>query len=355
MAINIHRIHKGGAGIPQPAGSGITRLKRTIRMSSSDISAPTAPVPKAVPRPMIRKITKQIRWPRFRIRPKKTEQLSEDQAKSLFNTSERYRLIGPVGQGGMAHVFKAQDRFLNMEVALKFLPQELLGDNDAIEAFRNEARIVMSLAHKNIVKLHNLEIHAGRIFLVMEYVDGRNFAEIMAQMGRLKPGSVVQIAHSCAAALDYAHDCGVLHKDLKPANLMLTGESVLKIVDFGIARYMAEAEEDGQDIFLEGTFPYMSPEQFEGQPLDLRTDIYSLAAVFYEFLAGRPILPLNSAPEDLLTVEPAPIEGISAGLWAVLQKALAKRRDQRWSSAGDFCKALAAADALSGSAEPPSF
>lgn len=341
MAKNIH-IRKSGAGNAEPAG--VTLLKRTIRMSSSELAAITTPVVKTNGRPLIR--LKSARQPRYRIRTGKTEQLSKDQVESFFKTSERYQLIAPIGKGGMAHVFKARDRYLGMDVALKFLPREMLDDNIAIEAFRNEARIAMTLAHKNIVKLHTLEIGAGRIYLVMEYVDGRNFAEIMAKMGRLKPVSVVQIAHSCAAALDYAHGCGVLHKDLKPANLMLTGDSVLKIVDFGIARHVAEAEDDGHEMFLEGTFPYMSPEQFAGHTLDLRTDIYSLAAVFYEFLAGHPILPLSSPQDDLLTVEPMPIEGVSEGLWNVLKKALSKERDQRWASAGEFYAALAAAEGV---------
>ena len=319
----------------------INLLKRTMRIPV-DIATTDTPKVKTG-RPMIRTIVRPANKPmrvRVRFRPKQGTLVSENQVHNFFAASKRYSLICQIGKGGMSKVFKARDSFLNYDVALKFLPKELTNDNAAIEAFRNEARTVMQLSHKNIIKLHNMEIGAGTMFLVMEYIEGRDFSEIMTQMGRLKIESVLQIMHSCAAGIGYAHSCGVLHKDLKPANLMLSTDSVLKIVDFGIARHMAEDEVDGQHLFLEGTYPYMSPEQYEGGKLDCRTDIYSLAAVIYEFLAGKPILPFAGNHEDILTASIEPIEGVSDKVWNVISKALSSNRDARWSSVGEFYTAF---------------
>jgi serine/threonine-protein kinase len=254
----------------------------------------------------------------------------------------RYEMLGVVGEGGMGQVYTARDRMLNLTVALKFLPPHLVEKTEALEAFKNEARIVMQLSHQNIVKLHNLESGSAGLFLIMEYVDGRDFRAILKDLGRLSLGSVVQIVRSCAKALDYAHSRSVLHKDLKPANLMLDKESCLKIVDFGIAGQITGADEMGGD-YLEGTIPYISPEQIEGLPLDQRCDVYSLGAVIYELLSGRPVFSPQTAPEELLELDPELIPGLNDGIMQALLKALAKDRDVRWRSAGDFYQALSSA------------
>jgi len=242
----------------------------------------------------------------------------------------------------MGQVYKARDRMLNLTVALKFLPPHLVEQPDALDAFKNEARIVMQLSHQNIVKLHNLESGPAGLFLIMEYVDGRDFRAILKEMGQLSLASVVQIVRSCAKALDYAHSRSVLHKDLKPANLMLDKESCLKIVDFGIAGQITNADEGG-DEYLEGTIPYISPEQVEGISLDSRSDIYSLGAVIYELLAGRPVFPPQTFPEELLALVPDPIPGVDDEVMQALLTALSKDREARWKSADDFYQALSAA------------
>ncbi len=287
-----------------------------------------------------------IRKPHFRIRPKgaaahPAPARSERSVRDFFAAHTRYELLGVVGHGGMGQVYKARDRMLNLTVALKFLPPHLAENPEALESFKNEARIVMQLSHQNIVKLHNLESGPAGLFIIMEYVDGRDFHAILKEMGRLSLASTTQILRSCAKALDYAHGRSVLHKDLKPANLMLDHESSLKIVDFGIAGQISGVSDD--DGYMEGTIPYISPEQIQGLPLDPRCDVYALGAVIYECLAGRPVFPANTPPESLLELEPDPIPGLPDGVMQALYTALAKDREARWMSAGDFHLAVSAA------------
>jgi len=292
----------------------------------------------------------QLKKPHFRIKPRGHASVAtqpavphrEKSIQDFFIDHARYELLGIVGHGGMGQVYKARDRMLSLTVALKFLPPHLVEQPDALAAFKNEARIVMQLSHQNIVKLHNLESGPAGLFLIMEYVDGRDFRAILKEMGKLSLASVVQIVRSCAKALDYAHSRSVLHKDLKPANLMLDKESCLKIVDFGIAGQISSADEAG-DEYLEGTIPYISPEQIEGIALDPRSDIYSLGAVVYELLAGRPVFPPQSSAEELLELEPELIPGLDDGVMQALLTALSKNREARWRSASDFYQALAAA------------
>lgn len=335
-------------------------MRKTIRFSAHDVlrlSAADSPAglfqsprpksikataPKVPPRITLNRRTEE--GPRLRIAKIGAAQAQEK--KRTIATSDRYELLESIGRGGRSKVFRARDRVLGHLVTLKFLPPHLQEDPEAAEAFKQEARIVMQLTHQNIVKIHNLEVYQDNLYIVMEHIDGLDFSDILKQMGRLTLGSVLQIARSCAEALDYAHRHEVLHKDLKPANLMLNQESVLKIVDFGIAGFLAEeSENDGS--FLEGTFPYLSPEQLQGLPLDARADVYSLAAVFYELLSGRLIFPRDTPPEDSLTMDPEPIASMPLLAWDVLCRALAKNPDDRWNTAGEFCQALEAAAANS--------
>ena len=254
--------------------------------------------------------------------------------------SERYKLISPAGRGGMGLVYRARDELLGMDVAIKFLPEGLLADDDARQRFKTEASIAMQLRHENIVTLHNLQVEGGRMFLVMEFVDGHDFRRIIDETPRLSLGTVADVALCCGAALDYAHGHGVLHKDLKPENVMLNAASVLKIVDFGTAFKMGSHVSEDDD-YLEGTPAYMSPEQIMSRELDPRTDIYSLGVVLYEFLAGRPAFPLRAGAEDVLAMAIEPLRNFPTEVTDVLDRAIARDREDRWPSALEFCQALA--------------
>lgn len=261
--------------------------------------------------------------------------------------SKRYKLLGPIGKGGMSIVYKARDKMLNMTVAIKFLPEKLLHDSSALERLKREAALAMRLSQEHIVKLHNIEGDRGRLFLVMEYVEGTNFREILREEGVLPTLTVLQVAYSCALALDYAHERGVLHLDLKPENLMLNKDSVLKIVDFGTARYVGGLYTDDEG-YLEGSPAYMSPEQISGAPIDLRADVYSLGVIVYELLCGRPPFPIDSKLETFLRSDPPPLDGFPDQIASVVDKAIRRDREQRWNSAGEFYSELYDAARASG-------
>jgi len=277
------------------------------------------------------------------------------QPKTIFTTgnptpdvitfmSSRYKLVQPLGRGGMGIIYKAHDKTLDMFVTIKFLPPRLVRDQAAIAQFKREAGIAMQLSHEHIIKLYNLIAENNRMFLVMEYIEGRNFRTILSETGRLAASSCSQIAKSCALALDYAHERNVLHLDLKPDNLMLTDDRILKIIDFGTARRIEAESADNGENMVEGTPSYMSPEQIMGEPLDNRTDVYSLGAVIYELICGRPAYPFDTPVETILRQAPAHLSPhIPEAFAKVIEKALARNREDRWSSAGEFAGHLEAA------------
>ena len=272
---------------------------------------------------------------------------------TFFGT--RYKLIERLNKGGTGTVYKAEDRMLDLTVAIKFLPERLTHDRAALTRFKHEAGIALQLSHENIVKLHNLEIDRNRVFLIMEFVEGRDFRKILNSMKSLPLVPVIQTVRACAKALDYAHECGVVHRDLKPENLMLTTDSRLKIIDFGTARRIHSNLVTDRRV-IEGSPPYMSPEQMRGYPLDRRTDVYSLGAIAYEMLAGDTPVPFDGDLQTILAHEPLPITSVPKRVSEVICKAIAKERDQRWCSAGEFhnelLRAAEEAGALPKAAKP---
>lgn len=255
--------------------------------------------------------------------------------------SHRYKPEAIIGQGGRGAVYKAWDNVLGVHVALKFLPEGLALKPAAVEEIRHEAVVTMRLAHENIVRLHNVEMTGQRLFLVMEYVDGENLRQILNRLGPLAPESVLDIVRSCASALAYAHKIGIIHRDLKPENLMVTRDSVLKIVDFGTAM-MVHAP--GTNEYMEGSPGYMSPEQVRGDvAVDARTDVFSLGAVAGELLTGKPLFPFDGNTDHLVSAVEAGPQGLDAlapAVVAVLARAVAVDREQRWPTAVAFHQAL---------------
>ncbi len=254
--------------------------------------------------------------------------------------SKRYKLGRALGKGGMGNVYLATDTVLNIEVALKILPGSLLKNKEAADRFKKEALTVMKLNHEHIMGLHTLEVEKNKMFLIMEYVDGCTLGAVLEDSPQLALSAVVDVAACCALALDYAHDRGVLHKDLKPDNIMLTTDSVIKIIDFGTAFHMDDEKEEG---IVEGTTPYMSPEQIRGKDLDARTDVYSFAMVLYECLMGVAAYPYDVTPRQVLDHVPAPMSGVDEGVAEVVMRALSSEREDRYPSVGDLSVALSAA------------
>jgi serine/threonine-protein kinase len=257
--------------------------------------------------------------------------------------SERYELTHLIARGGMAEVYRARDRLLDRPVALKVLFPELSVDRAFVERFRREAQAAAKLSHPNIVPVFDWGEDSGSYFIVMEFVDGRALSAVLRESGPLDPTRAAEIAAQVAAALASAHRHGVVHRDIKPGNVLITEDGGVKVTDFGIARAINTEESLTQTGAVMGTATYFSPEQAEGIGVDARTDIYSLGVVLFEMLTGRPPFlgdtPVSVAGKHVRDIPPMPrdlLETIPVELEAVTMKAMAKTPDQRYDNAEDF-------------------
>jgi eukaryotic-like serine/threonine-protein kinase len=239
-----------------------------------------------------------------------------------------YQIIAPLGAGGMGEVYRARDTRLDRDVALKILPEHLARDPELVSRFEREARSVAALNHPNIVVLHSIEAHDGARFLTMELVEGETLSRQLPEHGLSVP-RVIEIGTALADALAAAHGKGVVHRDLKPGNIMVTGDGRVKVLDFGLAK-LAAAESSGDSTqavtqttplskagTTMGTVPYMAPEQIRGQPVDARTDLFALGIVLYELATGtRPFQGATFADvtSAILRDTPPPLTRVRAGL-----------------------------------------
>jgi eukaryotic-like serine/threonine-protein kinase len=198
----------------------------------------------------------------------------------------RYHVVDRIAAGGMGEVYRARDAVLERSVAIKVLHRNLAGDAGFIERFRREARAAANLSHQNIVAVHDWGSVDGIYYMVMEYVAGLSVREILHAEGLLAPAQAADVLGQTLAALQHAHRQGIVHRDVKPENLMVTHDGVVKVADFGLARAFADAQitEAGNVI---GTVQYLAPEQLQGEPADPRTDLYALGVVAFELLTGR--------------------------------------------------------------------
>jgi eukaryotic-like serine/threonine-protein kinase len=264
-----------------------------------------------------------------------------------------YRVLEKLGAGGMGEVYLAQDERLPRKVALKVLPPIFANDADRVRRFEQEARAVSALNHPNILTLFDLGREGDRYYMATEFVDGSTLRAHLAEHGRLPPAEAIAIAVQCAAALSTAHRAGIVHRDIKPENVMLRHDGYVKVLDFGLAKTIERAMPEEITApaapnltsagAVLGTVGYLSPEQARGQPVDARTDVFSLGVMLYEMLAGRrpfagatPADTLAAilraeAPSIALAVPAAP-----AGLDAVLGKALAKDLAARYAVVEEF-------------------
>lgn len=283
-----------------------------------------------------------------------------DQGETVRVLAERYELVEKAGRGGMGEVWRATDRELGRTVAVKVLPPELTRHEEFRVRFRREARTVASLSHRNIAVLHDVGEDVGdgetTPFLVMEFIDGRTLAEVLAE-GPFTVERALEVGRGIAEALVHSHAHGLIHRDIKPSNVMLTSEGGVKVLDFGIAKVVAETTTrltaTGMTV---GTPAYLSPEQLTGRAVDGRSDQYSTGCLLYELLTGRPPFTGDSpfavmhqhisedpvAPSRLRPQVPASVD-------AVLLRALSKDREQRFADAGEMERALA----LAGTGSPP--
>ena len=265
----------------------------------------------------------------------------------------RYVLEEHVATGGMATVWRARDQVLARTVAVKILRDDLANDPEFLERFRREAIAAARLNHPSIINVFDTGTDEGVVFIVMEFFDGRTLAEILTGAGALDPERVVELVSPVLEALGFAHSQGVVHRDVKPANILVSDDGRVKVTDFGIAKAVVEA---GADLTttgsMLGTVQYLSPEQVEGSPVDPRSDLYSTGAVAYELLAGRPPFraetPVATAMMRL-TTNPKPLRDIRPGLprelEATVSRAMAVRPEDRFPSADAMRTALQRWDA----------
>ena len=201
--------------------------------------------------------------------------------------SERYEIEELVGHGGMSSVYKAKDSLLERHVALKILHEQYSADEEFVERFKREARSVAQLQHPNIVTVIDRGEEDGRQYIVFEYIDGENLKELVVRKGRLDVREALEIAVEIAGGLAFAHDHGLVHRDVKPQNVLLNGDGRAKVTDFGIARSVDVEHSVTQTGTVLGTSTYIAPEQASGQPVDAQTDVYALGVVLYEMLTGE--------------------------------------------------------------------
>jgi serine/threonine-protein kinase len=262
----------------------------------------------------------------------------------------RYTILGLVGVGGMGSVYRARDAELDEVVALKVLRKELVEMPGMLERFRQEVKLARRVTHRNIARTFDIGEHEGEKFLTMEYVDGESLAELCGD-GPMPLERVVGLSRDICAGLSAAHAAGVVHRDLKPDNVLVGKDGRLVITDFGIARALREGDDvvktNGRPI---GTPAYMAPEQVQGGDVDARADLYALGAMLYELLTGERAWPGDSvfavAAARLVQPPPDPRQknpGLPDDVAAVVLRCMAKDPDQRFASAEEVARALDAA------------
>ncbi len=258
----------------------------------------------------------------------------------------RYELIQPIGSGGMATVWRARDTRLGRPVAVKLLRPEFAEDAEFVRRFETEARHAASLSHPNVATVHDTDVDDGRRFIVMELVDGPSVADVVAQRGPLEPIVAVEIAGAAARALAAAHRRGLIHRDVKPANLLIGRDGRTRLADFGIARALTSSRATTPGTVL-GSIPYLSPEQARGEEATAAGDIFSLGVVLFEMLTGS--LPWEAdTPAAMATARlhvPAPppsetVAGLPEGLDGIVEKALKLDPLERYPSARVLADAL---------------
>jgi serine/threonine protein kinase len=267
------------------------------------------------------------------------------EAGTLLN--KRYQLLEPLGTGGMSNVYRARDLMLERNVAIKILHENYSKDQAFQDRFRQEARAAANLSHPNIVTVHDFGFDYGQLYIVMEYVPGKDLKSILRQRGRYTVEEAIPLIVQACAGIGYAHRAGLVHCDVKPHNMIVMPDSRLKVTDFGIARALSTILPDERADVVWGSPQYFSPEQAVGEPPSPASDVYSLGIVLYEILTGA--LPFNApTSEDLarmhLEDQPIPVSeyipDVPPALEQIVMKVLSKEPAARFRTADQLGRVL---------------
>ncbi len=263
--------------------------------------------------------------------------------ESSRTLADRYELLGHIARGGMADVYEARDTLLGRRVAVKVLHSQFSSDEAFVKRFRREAQAAANLSHPNIVGIYDWGQEGSTYFIVMELVDGRSLRDVLREEGPLLPRRAVEISAEVAAALSVAHRSGLIHRDVKPGNILLTADGTVKVTDFGIARAWDDSSELTKTGSVIGTATYFSPEQAQGAPADERSDIYALGIVLYEMLTGHPPFsgesPVAIAYQHVSSMAAQPSldnPDVPPDLDGIVMRALDKNPELRYQTADDL-------------------
>ena len=269
--------------------------------------------------------------------------------------ADRYHITKKLGEGGMGQVYLAEHVKMGRRCAIKIMTPGTMSDPDAISRFNREAANASRISHPNVCAIYDFgETSDGLIYLAMEFIEGKSLTDLLEETATLPLARAATMIQQCAEALQVAHDLGIVHRDLKPDNIMVTttrGKDMVKVVDFGIAKAIGGDDGKAQKVtktgFVVGTPEYMSPEQLAGDPVDGRSDLYSLGLVFYRMLTGASPFPADSQQETMikrLTDDPMPLAlarpdvRFPPEVQRVLDRALARNPNDRYKTAGDFAR-----------------
>lgn len=261
--------------------------------------------------------------------------------------NDRYQLEEPLGKGGMAVVYRARDLMLERIVAVKVLRRRFASDPDFRNRFRQEAKAVANLSHPNIVTVHDFVLDSNQLFIVMEYVPGKDLKTLQREKGRFSVNHAIELITQACDGIGYAHRAGLVHCDVKPQNILVTPDNRVKVVDFGIARALATISPDERVDIVWGSPIYFAPEQAAGMAPSPASDVYSLGVVFYEMLTGNPPFTADSSDElarmhqEIAPPRPRKINpNIPKALEEIILKVLSKEPSHRYRTADQLGRVL---------------